>query len=227
MSLAQRFKDLRFALFYRWLTRSDVSVVTLGGECQWTLSDRGLGPESRVLCAGAGHDISFEKALIARYGCRVVLLDPSPTGIATVEREPASERLKFLPVGLAESDGELAFQEPADATEGSFQSATPGGVATRRFPCCSLPTLMGQLGWAEIDLLKIDIEGAEYGVLRQIAEVRVRVRQICVELHHGAQFGRSRMETVRAILALRRAGFDLVHRVYWDHTFLRRERSRK
>jgi len=223
MSLIRTIRSLRFELFYWWQTRGGLPLVTLGKECQWTLSDRGLGPESRVLCAGAGHDISFEKALIDAYGCRVVLLDPSPTGVATVAREALSEeKLRFLPLGLSDTDGELEFQEPAEAEEGSFRSATASGIATRRFPCKSLPTLMQEWRWPQIDLLKIDIEGAEFGVLRQIVEQRVLVRQICVELHHGPQFGRSRMESVRAILGLRRAGYDLVHRFQWDHTFLRR-----
>ena len=224
MSALRWLKDLRFALFYRLLLRRGVPLATLGAECQWTLTAPGLGPASRVLCAGAGHDISFEKTLIENYGCHVVLLDPSPTGIATVARAALpAESLTFLPVALADTDGELAFQEPADAEEGSFLSARAGGVATRRFPCKSLPTLMAEHNWPQIDLLKIDIEGAEYGVLRQIVERQLSVRQICVEFHHGPGFGRGAGETVRAILALRRAGYDLIHRVYWDHTFLRRD----
>ena len=70
-----------------------------------------LGPDSRILSAGAGNDISFEKALTERYGCRVVLLDPSPTGVATVEREnlPA-DKLIFMPVGLADSYASMRLE---------------------------------------------------------------------------------------------------------------------
>jgi FkbM family methyltransferase len=224
MNPVRYLKDLRYQLFYKLVTRTGPPLVTLGRECQWTFCGRGLDPASKVLSGGAGNDISFEKALISAYGCRVILLDPSPTGIATVEREHLpTDSLTFLPLGLAAIDGVLDFQEPANTNEGSFVGGvTPGSVA-RQFPCKTLPTLMDELGWTYIDLLKMDIEGFEFAVLKDIIEKRLNVRQICVEFHHGPQFCRRRSETARMILALRKAGYDLVHRVYWDHTFLRRD----
>lgn len=216
-------KDLRFALFYRGLTRRNVPLVTRGGVCPWTYNAAALGPASHLLCAGAGHDISFEKELIAAHGSRVVLLDPSPTGIATVQQENlAPEQLRFMPVGVAGKDGVLCFEAPLDATEGSFRKSESECARFFEFPCKSLSTLMNELGWSRIDLLKIDIEGSEYEVIQEILTNRLDVRQICVEFHYGPAFGHTRLEMIRAILALRRAGYDLVHRIHWDHTFLRR-----
>jgi FkbM family methyltransferase len=224
MKILQRFKDLRYFAFYRLLTRNRGPLLTLGTTCQWTICNARLGRESRVLSAGAGNDISFEKALIHRFRCPVVLLDPSPTGAATVLREAIiPEKLQFLPVGLAAGDGELAFREPIDATEGSYAAADNTGSSTRTFPCLSLSTVMEKMKWREIDLLKIDIEGSEYSVLQNLLEKALRIRQICVEFHYGPQFGRSRADAVRMILGLWRAGYDLVHHVNFDHTFMRRD----
>ena len=223
MNVSRWFRDLRFRLFYLLVTRPRPGLITLGGECQWTLSPQGLGPGSVVLSAGAGHDISFERELIKRFGCRVVLLDPSPTGIATVQRENLpSDRLTFFPVGLAGADETVTFQAPKDAAEGSFVGSSRGGDF--QFACRSLSSLMTEFGWNRIDLLKIDIEGFEYAVFEELLRARLDVRQICVEFHHGPQFGRPNRDTVRMILALRKAGYDLIHRFYWDHTFLLRER---
>jgi len=224
MKLIRWLRDLRFRVFYELFTKSVRGLETFGNTCQWTFSPRDCGPQSTILCAGAGHDISFEKALISNYGCRVVLLDPSPTGIATVERESLPpEKLIFYPMGLADVDGLLEFHEPHDPMEGSFVGGAETGGRVVRFLCKTLSTLIGELGWSHIDLLKIDIEGFEYAVLREILEKKLNVKQICVEFHHGPQFGRSNRETVRLILALRKAGYDLVYRSYWDHTFLLRE----
>lgn len=226
MNFLRGLKDLRYELFYRWVLRNDLPLVTLGGECQWTISEKGLNSTSAVLCGGAGNDISFEQALIERYHCRVVLLDPSPTGLVTVERVGLpSDVLQFLPLGLAGQNGHLEFAAPVDEAEGSFVGGHSSGTKTHRFECKTLATVMAELGWAEIDLLKIDIEGCEYDVIAQLIAGKVRVKQLCVEFHHGQTFGRSSATTVRAILALRRAGYDLIHRHYWDHTFLLREGS--
>ena len=223
MNPVRFFKDLRFRWFYGLLTRSGIPLTTHGGICQWTIAEGGLGPASTVLCAGAGHDISFEKALLTAYGCKVVLLDPSPTGIATVRREnlPAGQ-LQFLPVALAAQDGRLKFQAPEDSLEGSFRAEPHGAAAELEFPTRSLSSLMNELGWRHLDLLKMDIEGCEYAVIDHLLAERLDVRQICVEFHHGLTFGHTRNETIRAILRLRRAGYDLVHRHHQDHTFLRR-----
>ena len=224
MNPVRFFKELRFRWFYALLTRPSVPLTTHGDVCQWTIAGGGLGPASTVLCAGAGHDISFEKALLAAYGCKVILLDPSPTGIATVRREniPAGQ-LRFLPVALAGQDGRLKFQAPEDFLEGSFRAESHGTETGLEFPTRSLVSLMNEFGFRHIDLLKMDIEGCEYAVLTNLLAERLDVRQICVEFHHGRAFGHSRNETIRAIFRLRRAGYDLVHRHHQDHTFLRRQ----
>lgn len=221
MSAARFLKDLRFRFFYGLLTRNRIALITFGDECPWTFCNTGIGPGSIVLCAGAGHDVSFEKALIAAYGCKVVLLDPSPTGIATSQRENIPmEQLHFMPVGLAGQDGALNFLAPSDSQEGSFRDAQtqPAGL---QFRCKSLSTLMSELRWTHIDLLKIDIEGFEYAVIQDLLRRRLDVRQICVEFHYGRASGHTRLEMIRNILALRRAGYDLVHHRHQDHTFLR------
>ena len=215
-------KRLRFRLFYAWMTKSNVPLVTLGDTCQWTFCDTNLKAHSKVLCAGAGHDISFEKALIQAYGCRVILLDPSPTGTTTVTKEKIPQvQLCFIPMGLARLDGFAGFHEPNDLNEGSFRAGKDVAAGTLRFPCKSLSTLMSEVGWQQIDLLKIDIEGSEYGVIQDILENNLDVAQICVEFHYGNSFGYTRNEMIGSIRALRRAGYHLVHHINRDHTFLR------
>ncbi|PYI89389.1 MAG: hypothetical protein DME26_01395 [Verrucomicrobia bacterium] len=222
MNLVRLLKDLRFRLFYLLLSRTRVPLVTLGDECQWTFCDIGIGSGSLVLCAGAGHDISFEKALMTAYRCKVVLLDPSPTGIATVQRENIPpEQLHFMPVGLAGENGLLGFRDPRDPREGSFRDGQNQAGAVR-LHCKSLLTTMSELRWTHIDLLKIDIEGFEYAVIQDLLRKRLDVLQLCVEFHYGLASGHTRQEMVRNILALRRAGYDLVHHRHQDHTFLRR-----
>jgi len=47
-----------------------------------------------------------------------------------------------------------------------------------------LNTAMQRLGHSRIDVLKMDIEGAEYEVLEDVVRDRIPVNQILVEFHH-------------------------------------------
>jgi len=65
---------------------------------------------------------------------------------------------------------------------------------------------MRELGHVSIDLLKMDIEGAEYDVLADMISQRIPVKQLLVEFHHRwPQIGVGR--TKQAIQALNAAGY--------------------
>ncbi len=88
-------------------------------------------------------------------------------------------------------------------------------------PCTSVPAEMKANGDTAIDLLKIDIEGFEYGVLDSCLDENVRIRQVCVEFHHFfPEIPRS--ETTRVVSRLRERGFELIHKQRFDCTFYRK-----
>jgi len=217
------FKDLRHQLFYRAITRPIPGLLTLGQECPWTILPLRLGPSSHVLCAGAGHDISFELELSKKFHCPVYLMDPSPTGQKTWESfRHSAEGIIFLPSAISDRDGEISMVEPLDPVEGSYRSLPAKDDLSLRVPARGITSLMMEWGWSDIDLLKLDIEGAEFCVLDALLKSKIPVRQICVELHHGKGFSTRRKDSVRAILQLISRGFRLVYRSHWDHTFVHR-----
>jgi hypothetical protein len=67
---------------------------------------------------------------------------------------------------------------------------------------------MGELGHDKIDLLKMDIEGAEYSVLADLLASHIRVDQLLVEFHHRfPEVGVNK--TKGAIKALNAAGYRI------------------
>ena len=214
-------KDWRHRLFYRAITRPIPGLLTLGQECPWTISPRGLGPSSHVLCAGAGHDISFELELSKKFRCLVYLMDPSPTGQRTwADSRHFAEGISFLPFALSDRDGDISLGEPLNPLEGSYRTLPGSDNPHLRVPARGITSLLMEWGWGHIDLLKLDIEGGEFCVLDALLKSKVPVRQICVELHHGNGFSSRGKDSVRAILRLLCHGFRLVHRLHWDHTFV-------
>jgi len=65
-----------------------------------------------------------------------------------------------------------------------------------------LKTVMDNLGHRKIDILKMDIEGAEYKVIDDFLSSGIDVRQLLVEFHHGKFNGISNADTKRAIQKL-------------------------
>ena len=73
-----------------------------------------------------------------------------------------------------------------------------------------LPTIMRDLGHDRIDLVKMDIEGAEFSVLDDLVDNNVLASQLLVEFHHrfeGIGIGKSR----EAIRKLKSHGYRVFH----------------
>jgi FkbM family methyltransferase len=184
----------------------------------WVMHTR---PIPRVCyCAGVGKGMSFELELAKIASQPVLVFDPSPTGIATVEKLDRSDtsNLRFFPVGLAADAGIVQFSLPKDPGEGSYSIAREG-IEKVSFECWDLPTIMSRNGDSAIDLLKMDIEGFEYDIIDRFLDQRVPVRQLLVEFHPWLRPGR----TWKTIVRLHRAGYRIIHKHRGDHTFLLRQ----
>src|SRR5581483_9438634 len=188
--------------------RDDLVELGSRGYGFWVVPAGLLGPDSRCYLAGVGEDITFDVALIARFGCTVHAFDPVPAARAYAEAAARHEpRFVFHPVGLWSSDTTLPLHAPA--VEGHVSHSVTDLHGTRK------------LGDERLDLLKISAEGAEYEILDGVAADDVDVRIICVEFAQPAPRGRAE----RAYGELRARGYDLVDAHVtawtWKATFVR------
>ncbi|MGA9473239.1 MAG: FkbM family methyltransferase, partial [Terriglobales bacterium] len=152
-----------------WQTRQlQIRTLTLGEpDASWTLCPARLGPASTVYSLGVGEDISFDLALIEHFGVTVHAFDPTPRTIAWLKTQTLPAEFVFHPWGVAAIDGSCMFLPPRDASHVShslLDRDTPWPAI--ELPVLRLPTILAMLGHKKIDLLKMDIEGAEYGVIR-------------------------------------------------------------
>jgi FkbM family methyltransferase len=149
----------------------------------WKIPSSFLGPDSVAYCAGAGEDITFDVALIQRFGCEVYAIDPTPRAKAHVARTaPADKRFHFLDVGLWDRDEVIRFYAPADPAHVSHSALNLQRTSTFfEAPVKKLSTIMREHRHTKLNLLKLDIEGAEYRVLDSLIADDVHVDVICVE----------------------------------------------
>lgn len=223
-NLQKQFREWGRTTLDGFFCSNSPGIKLVGNETSgWTVQTQFLNSDSVCYCAGVGLGISFELDLACIFDITVVSLDPSPTGIQTIQQCADLHNIRFFSVGLSGSVGSIEFALPKNPEEGSYSTPQINSKLTR-FDCTDLPTLMRMNEHDKIDLLKMDIEGFEYEVLDHIIEQRIPIRQICVEFHpwlkpHG------RFLTVRAMHLLRKLGYRLIYKKRGDYTFLLDDRA--
>jgi FkbM family methyltransferase len=168
---------------------------------------------------GLGEDISFELELIRRCRCHVYGFDPVPKSASYVARTvDGNERFTFFPVGLWSTDSTAEFFVPANPDHVSHSiSNLQGTNSSITAKCRSLRSMMEELGHTRIDLLKLDVEGAEYEVLEPVFAEDLSCRVLCVDFHEVTSLG----HMVDSVNRLKAVGYVPVHVYRTDVTFVR------
>ena len=169
-----------------------------------------LSESSIIYSFGCGDNISFDLELIKRYKAAVFAFDPTPRSIDWLHKQELPENFYFYDVGLGAYNGLAGFAPPENPDHVSF---TMSGKVTEansmiQATIYRLGTIMKMLEHDHIDLLKIDIEGSEYDVLKDIVNSDISIGQLLVEFHHGIN-GITYQATTDALAMLRDAGYKL------------------
>ena len=163
-------------------TRNDLEKIgsDYGG---WVVPANLLNADSICYCVGCGEDISFDIGAIDRFGCDIFAFDPTPRAIEYVKRVAGNiSQYHFFEIGLWDKQDELEFYVPRNSDHVSHSllnlQKTDDYI---RVPVNRLVNVMKDLGHDRLDLIKLDIEGAEYKVIESILEDEIEIAIICVE----------------------------------------------
>ncbi|MEY4906451.1 MAG: hypothetical protein RL260_169 [Pseudomonadota bacterium] len=176
----------------------------------WDIVAAGIDSRSVVYSFGVGEDASFDIALIDQYGLTIHAFDPTPKSIEWVKQQGFSDQFVMHGYGVAATDGVVFFNPPENPDHVSHTMLDKPSTAANAIsvPVKRLDTIMRELGHGHIDILKMDIEGAEYDVIQDILQSGIRPGQILIEFHHrfpGVGVGKTRT----AIDQLRSMGYQL------------------
>lgn len=214
----------------------------------WWCSPSMLGPRQVALCAGAGEDVSFDVALNARFGMRVLCVDPTPRAISHVAGlldaaatgqpyavEGGAERYVLegfdpgrfdaIAAALWNTDGSLRLYAPQDPTHVSHSALNLQHTTEHiDVPARCMSTLLAERGIDRLALLKLDIEGAEYAVIDEMLDGGVRPTQVLVEFDelHLPLSPLAVLRVGRRVRRLREAGYALVMTERANFVFARR-----
>ena len=178
-----RLRDYPVPVYYRRHNRTDLNLlrkILCGGA-----GDPGLALADGLIIDGGANAGYVTLALARRYPrCRIVAVEPDAGNCELLRLNSAAlPQVRVLQAALWSESGTLGITNPG-AKSVSYRVSADGAGAS--VPACTIADVMAQAGAATISLLKLDIEGAEYELLRNGWEAWFpRVRALMVELHES------------------------------------------
>ncbi len=179
----------------------------------WYIATGILPQTPRVLSLGIGSDMSFDAAMVRDFGALVTACDPTPIAATTVaDAALPPRRFQFFAVAVSDFDGTGSFEPVVNAgiPSGCFRLTRAEPTADSiSVQVRSIDKLIQDNFDGDVDLMKMDIEGAEYQVIAALLNSPWRPRQLAIEFHHRFP-AHGLAATTSTIRALRTANYRLV-----------------
>ena len=187
----------------------DVAYTVLGSEygC-WPLVTSQTSEHSVIYSFGVGEDISFDLRAIDLFRCPVFAFDPTPKAVQWIRQQHTPPQFHFLELGIGPAVGEMSFHSPKTEAHVSY-TVSDRRTGTKKSviaPVANLRTIMQRLNHQRIDVLKMDVEGAEYAVIDTLSEQGFLPQQLMIEFHHG-MYGYRPADTKKALATLCKLGY--------------------
>lgn len=218
-------------MLWHWLLRNDIvpsdnTFVRYGNDYGgWNLPSELITPEWLVYDFGVGEDISFDIALLERRRCTIHAFDPTPKAIAFVENV-SLPGFHFHPLGVWNEDTVIKFWKPRGAEYDSYSALNLHSTAEYiEGEVKTIRSLARDLGHERIDLIKMDIEGAEQRVIPNLIAEGIRPTILCVEYDQAYEVVsllslRTLMTSLRLHRQVLSAGYRLINKSGWNATYL-------
>ena len=230
---------------YSTFSKTDLENFDITGKLIFLGTDYGgypilknhLNENSVCYCAGAARDISFEEGLTGLYNPEILIFEPTPEHFEFVEGKLEGKTLdktktKAFQIGIDGDNTEMEFYSGGGSDSWSSYKNVERLSKTSdkriKVQMKKLSTLMEENNHSKIDVLKIDIEGSEYGVIDDIIENNLDIDMIAVEMH-GEWIrdwdGSITKETYKEYLnKLYDYGYDVVWQLsFREHLLIKRE----
>lgn len=190
----------------------------------WSVVLSEINAKSIIYSFGVGEDVSFDVELINRFDLVVHAFDPTPKSIKWIAEQNMGSNFIMHNYGIASVDGYVDFNPPENLQHVSYTMLDRPSTSERAMslPVKKLASIMAELGHKKIDILKLDVEGAEYDVIDDLYASKIYPGQILVEFHHRFP-GVGAAKTKNAINRIKLMGYKLfcISKSNEEYSFMR------
>ena len=169
---------------------------------------------SVIIDVGCADDADFSLHMIDKYGLKAYGIDPTRKHRPALNslEEKLDGRFKHLPLAVSATNGTITFHESETNQSGSIlndhTNVIQDKVNSYEVESVTLKNLIDRIDKPDVDLIKLDLEGAEYDLLKNITADDVKpFRQIFIEFHHHCTH-HSIEETQAIVEAISAMGFE-------------------
>lgn len=169
-----------------------------------------LNADSIVFDLG-GYLGQWSSDIFSRYACCIYIFEPVPGYAEKIEKRfRKNPKIKTFPFGLAEATKKVRLALDNDS---SSMLKNGGNAITVDLQC--VKHFFDQHNIERVDLIKINIEGAEYDLMEFMidAQLQTRLIDIQVQFHDFVPDAQNRMERIRSRLSE-------THVLTWSYPFV-------
>lgn len=207
-----------------------------------------LNENSIIYSAGVGEDVSFDVLLSEKYNSHIYLIDPTERAYThfcqvrdyytnkkwkftgdiqpdyygmMYKVKPNLEKMYYIKKGLWKERDILKFYKQTNE-EYVSQSLIKNmfGENYTKVEVLSIKDLMEEKGHARVDLLKIDIEGAEVEVLNKMLDDEIYPKYLCIEFDLLIKRKDVNNTTKKLLERLMRGGYKMLKNDRFNITFV-------
>jgi len=162
---------------------------------------------SIVYSAGISENASFELDLIKHFNVKVFAFDPTNVS-EKYTKSIKNKNFIFLKKGVAIKKGNYVIDKKFS------------------LPCISLSEFARKHNHKKLSILKLDVEGYEYGVLDDIFSSNLEIKQIVLEFHGWLEGIPKKMDKIYR-KKIEGEGYRLIYKDLDNYTFIKDEKYPK
>lgn len=143
-------------------------------------------PPAKVLDLGANIGFSAIYLNVLFPNAEFVAVEPDPRNIELLRENLETNRVRarVVPAAVAAEPGSVRLRFDVNPTCSALESSPMHALAhSVEVMARTVPDLLDEAGWSNVDLVKMDIEGTEDELLSRDNSWLERVRALCLEIH--------------------------------------------